>query len=267
MARTATWLIADGRRVMLRARSYNLYYVGTPPDELSAALPTPATHDDTMTFEEERRERIERISELLQERDQIRAGWIQPVTPTLKQIPLPYSIEPTPAPGLTPPAAASHPHEKPRRKTKRYYRQPLPDARMEQLAQRVYKFTAGPKGMALYNSRRLVETYGHTAVQRALQRAWWIEQGDQALRSRSGFIVATASAEWRKLNPTATQRPQFEAEKKRKGRSKYDVTQDAFWHSLRTLLLWSDEGYQAWRAEFFASLGMDDYAQLDSNPF
>jgi len=243
-ASTATWLIQSGRRVFLMKRGFNYYWIGDPPAEISPTLP----HQNAPLLDDEERfrEAGERIGALLAERElQQEIGIIRPYKlRPLEQLALPYQEPPpiheTPAP----------PVKRPRR-SKRYFRSELPNEYDERLAQRLHDFTTSASrahGLAIYNARRIVEMYGARAVHRALSRIQWLQTTPYEMTNPTGLLISTARTYWRELHPGQST-PQFKAEKKRKGRSRYDVTQDAYWHYLKWLIVETDDQIQQWRAQ------------------
>jgi hypothetical protein len=103
-------------------------------------------------------------------------------------------------------------------RSKRYYRRPLNDSRMEEGAQKIYKETsANTGGMSLPNARRLVDTYGVEACEAALKRMLWLRRRNKAINNAAGFLVVVTRLLWRlqhgatDLGSTA---PRFRAEPK-----------------------------------------------------
>jgi hypothetical protein len=115
----------------------------------------------------------------------------------------PLSEEP---PSVTDPPAAAVPPAPPsvsavlpqsartERRRPRSYRRPLPDSRMEQLAQRVHQETG--QGMSVANSRRLLDTYGAQPVGFALKRMVWLRRKGK-INSPAGFLVVASRLAWR----------------------------------------------------------------------
>jgi hypothetical protein len=79
-------------------------------------------------------------------------------------------------------------------RSKRYYRRPLADGRMESLAGKVHVETG--QSMSLRNARRLVDTYGAKPVEAALKRMVWLRRKDR-IRSPAAFLVVASRMEWR----------------------------------------------------------------------
>ena len=102
----------------------------------------------------------------------------------------------------------------PPKRSKRYFRQPLPDKAAERTAVRV---ADGTPNLSIFNARRLVETFGAAAVAQAFEQMTYQQKHDK-LRNPAGFMVIVSSMCWRKLNPTALKRPRFEAEPQRRKR-------------------------------------------------
>jgi hypothetical protein len=93
------------------------------------------------------------------------------------------NIQPLPAHNAIACTAQQRP---PSRKSKRYYRKPLPDEQMERLAQQVHRLTnthsdRNIDGLSIFNARRLVETYGVGPAQPNDLAMW---AGSSSRRSR-----------------------------------------------------------------------------------
>jgi hypothetical protein len=82
-------------------------------------------------------------------------------------------------------------------RSKRFYRKPLADSRMEYLAEQVHAETT--KGMSLANARRLLDTYGVPPVGKALKRMVWLRQKGN-IRNPAGFLVVASRIAWRIQN-------------------------------------------------------------------
>jgi hypothetical protein len=91
------------------------------------------------------------------------------------------------------------PLAKPKQKSKRYYRRPLTDSRMEGLAQQIQLRTNANSngGMSLYNARRLVDTYGVEPCEAALKRMAWLRRRNKAITNAAGFMVVVSRMMWR----------------------------------------------------------------------
>jgi hypothetical protein len=87
---------------------------------------------------------------------------------------------------------------KPKQKSKRYYRKPLKDSRMEALAQQILAQTSDNSGgMSLYNARRLVDTYGVQPCEAALKRMQWLRRRNTAITNAAGFMIVVSRVMWR----------------------------------------------------------------------
>jgi hypothetical protein len=282
---TAEWLLGRGRRLWLRQRGYNYYWLGEPPvRDIARTLiaSSPAAHSLPAFLTEQRVERLQahlqtaiEQGKTLQELslNQLERLCRQP-TPPERQLRL-----------LDAPAKPPKP-PKVRRKTDRYYQRPLPDSGQERLAERVHAYTnperytdhelqtllgnvppqsTNRRGLSLVNARKLVDTYGVEAVNRTLNKALWMERtlGAGRITSPAGFLILASRVEWRRLNPQALRTPQFRPVQTRK-RRQYNPELDAYWCYLRDLLLWHESEYQTWRAAFFASIGiLTDSTELE----
>lgn len=242
-ASTAAWLIQSGRRVFLMKRGFNFYWIGDPPAEICPALPQQAAPivDDAERF----RAAGEQISAILAEREErlYPESIPNPQPRPLEQLPLPYQAPPIYE-------AAAPPAKRPRRSS-RYFRHPLPDDYSERLAQHLHDFassTSRAHGLAIYNARRIVDLYGAASAQRALSRVQWLQSKSYQMTNPTGLLISTARTAWRELHPGESA-PQFKAEKKRKGRSKYDVTQDTYWQYLKWLIVKTDDQIVQWRTD------------------
>jgi hypothetical protein len=132
----------------------------------------------------------------------------------------------TPSLTLTPPslvqrqpAADTEPviHQPPVR-TKHFYRKPLPDSRMEELAQKIFRETSANSGsMSLYNARRLVDTYGAEPCEAALKRMVWLQKRNK-ITNPAGFLVVVARVMWRQQHNATelgSSAPRFRGEPRR----------------------------------------------------
>ena len=114
---------------------------------------------------------------------------------------------------------------KPALKSKRFYRRPLADRRMEWLAQQIHLVTsagAAHERMSLCNARRLLDTYGAKPVETALKRMVWLRQKGK-ISSPAGFLVIASRVAWR-VQHGATEfgdgAPRFRGEPGRKARKR-----------------------------------------------
>lgn len=168
---------------------------------------------------------------------------------------LPLSNAPT-----TPPVSEERTRQATKPKSKRFFRRPLADERMEQLAKQVHAQTnpslhGNPDGLSIFNARRLVDTYGVGPVEAALKRMGWLRDRGK-LTSAAGFMITVSRIEWRKQNGATdlgSPAPRFQAEPTRKGRSTYrKSSKDA---------LMKSEAWLCWRAQFAEEQGdWDDAA-------
>lgn len=152
---------------------------------------------------------------------------IQPLLFAADTTPKPL-IHVTPRPDAPPLVLRSQPiipPARPPRKTRRYYRQALPDVALENIAQRVYTATTRPTDptntgheLSLPNARRLVETFGFEAVQHALKELDY-QRSKGKVRNPAGFLITVCGTRWRILNPDVLKRPQFTAEPRRTSRA------------------------------------------------
>ncbi len=313
---TAAWLLGKHRRVWLQARGYNFYWYGEMPPALSTSPLVQAAQAS-----------IGHPAPPFEVRLQNTHEHLKTITPTVSAsephccypmntlLPSQAGEQPSP-PSLPIPLIARQeeqivqvvlpmtpPHQeqiiqaegdaqrKTQRKPKsrRYYRHPLPNKHMEQLAHRIHAFTNPHKypidqrqrilhgydslnikvlkgsdrqGMAIYNARRLIETFGFEAVNRTLKKAIWMQErcGADKIYDPAGYLVVASRIEWRNLHPEASgkQVPRFKAEKRRKRKQSYDPDQDAIWCCIRNLILIMEPTYLSWRAAFFASLEKKD---------
>jgi hypothetical protein len=85
-------------------------------------------------------------------------------------------------------------------RSKRFYRRPLKDSRMEEVAQQIYSETsANSDGMSIYNARRLVDTYGVEPCEAALKRMIWLQKRNK-IANPAGFLVVVSRMMWRLQN-------------------------------------------------------------------
>lgn len=227
----AAHLLAQRRTVIYRRQRPNLYWCG---DNFSQEISSPPKNKAdfvrgrgatmTKTHLQEKPERQQarirahqadnRLSEAQAQPHQITS----PLAAPLKHAPSSASFS-TPAPpmrraGLT---AKQEP------KSKRFYRKPLADSRLEALARQVHLETAGGapnQRMSLCNARRLVDLYGLSPVETMLKRMLWLRKKGQ-IKSPSGFMVVASRVAWRVQNNAVelgTAAPRFRGEPARSRR-------------------------------------------------
>jgi hypothetical protein len=281
---TGEWLLRRARRVWLRQRGYNYYWLGEAPVRDIArtlVVSSPADRSLPAAVTEQRVERLQAHLQTVVEQGkplqalsatQLERLCHQPVAPERQLRLLDAPTKPKKPP-------------KTRRKTDRYYHRPLTDQRQERLAKRVHAYTnperytpgalqallgdvpqnSSGRGLSLVNARKLVDTYGFEAVSRTLNKAMWMGRtlGAGRINNPAGFLIVASRVEWRRLNPQAQPTPQFKPVQTRK-RRRYGPEHDAYWCCLRDLLLWHTSEYQTWRAAIFSSVGIvDESTELD----
>ena len=203
---TALWLLNKGRRVYLKVRGFNYYWVGDPPAEIAPAI-TPPLPEFGMDWSERIRQRGEAISQLLYEREiALNPDPVVPLPPVTRPTRtdlthLSSADEHSPRDGRAGDehptrensAGARHPSHGKKKRGKRYFHAPLPDARSEYLAQRVTNWTKSQDAkhaLSLPNARRFVEIFGYPAVDTALENASQrSSRRRQKLTNPAGFIV------------------------------------------------------------------------------
>jgi hypothetical protein len=283
---TAEWLLRRARRLWLRQRGYNYYWLGEPPvRDIARTLVTssPAALSLPAAVTEQRIECLQAHLQAAVEQGkplqalsatQLERLCQQPVPPE-RQLRL---LDAPTKPPKTP---------KVRRKTDRAYQRPLTDQRQEWLAERVHAYTnparyttdelqallgtpvpTSNRGeLAVANARKLVDTYGFEAVNRTLNKALWMQRtlGTGRITSPAGFLIVASRVEWRRMNPQAQPTPQFKLVQTRK-RRQYSPERDAYWCCLRDLLLWHEPDYQTWRAAFLKSVGLSTDEEFYDTP-
>ena len=157
-------------------------------------------------------------------------------------------------------AGARHPSHGKKKRGKRYFHAPLPDARSEYLAQRVTNWTKSrdaKHALSLPNARRLVEIFGYPAVDTALENA---SSRRQKLTNPAGFIVIATRGNYVEFYQRPA--PRYEVERRRTRRAQRqprDGRTEFMWEILRWFVLLNDPAYLAWRGTFFAELGIADH--------
>lgn len=84
--------------------------------------------------------------------------------------------------------------------SRRQLTQPLADALAEKLANDIHAWTK-PDGLSLMNARKLIDTYGYTAVGKGMAnlRAR-VERDPDAVRSRAGLLITTIRGYWKQAH-------------------------------------------------------------------
>jgi hypothetical protein len=131
------------------------------------------------------------------------------------------------------------------------YGYPLADAEVEALAALIRAATSekADQAMSLHNTRRLVDTYGVSAVEAAFKKLVWLREHGR-IADPAGFMVVASRVSWRVQQgqtELGMRAPRFEAEKRRKGR-KTDPKDALAWRYLRELALVTSDEYCLWRA-------------------
>jgi hypothetical protein len=135
----------------------------------------------------------------------------------------------------------------PERRSRRFFRRPLPRASDEQLAMRVHQAVPG---LSQYNARRLVDTYGCVPVEATLRKLNYLRAQDK-ISNPAGFMITATRVSWR-VHHGADQpgmaAPRFVPEPARRPRS-------AAYVAPPDDPLWQSTSYRLWRMSFF---GPDD---------
>ncbi len=105
----------------------------------------------------------------------------------------------------------------PKIRSRRQLTQPLADALAEKLANDIHAWTK-PNGLSLMNARKLIDTYGYTAVGKGLAnlRAR-VERDPDAVRSRAGLLITIVRGYWKQAHQDE-RTIQFEPVKPRRSR-------------------------------------------------
>ncbi|MBZ0293850.1 MAG: hypothetical protein K8L99_14890, partial [Anaerolineae bacterium] len=90
-------------------------------------------------------------------------------------------------------AAGRAPKKSEKRLKKRFFRQALPDAWMEGVAQETYQSV---DGLSIFNARRLVHTYGADVVRSTLRRFQWLHRRGK-VNNPPGFMLTAVRVDWR----------------------------------------------------------------------
>lgn len=134
------------------------------------------------------------------------------------------SLEALPLSDASTTLSVEHTRQFTKPKSKRYYRKPLPDERMERLAQQVHLETTADMAnerMSLSNARRLLDTYGAQPVETALKRMVWLRERGK-ISKPAGFMMVASRIAWRVENGATglgMPAPRFKGEPGRKRRS------------------------------------------------
>jgi hypothetical protein len=133
----------------------------------------------------------------------------------------PTQVQPT-LPGLLLPAKMPKQptQEQPKpipKLSRRQLTQPLADALAEKLANDIHAWTK-PDGLSLMNARKLIDTYGYTAVGKGLANLRTrVERDPDAVRSRAGLLITIIRGYWKQAHQ-GERTIQFEPAKPRRSR-------------------------------------------------
>lgn len=263
---TAKWLLHCKRKVILMQRAPNFYWVDKPPIralvrhqlgsyQVSSFKPShlqEALMRLTRTLERhfERTARAADETQMPAEQDCTSPAEAVPALSTFQVIEnltraaiwSGTEQQARQQPRLIPDAPLANSAYTAPQRPKRFYRQPLRDSGLEDLAVRVHEFTNPNKtwakknhhraqndanGLSITNARRLVELYGFVAVQKALNKAIWMQEKG-FLQKRAGLIITQSRLNWREAhgNPPFDQVPQFKAEQRASRRKKRGSKED-----------------------------------------
>jgi hypothetical protein len=188
----AAHLLAQRHTVFYRRQRTNYYSCGAPPVFTSTPpLRNPGSPAHTKA------PKTSRLNVILDDQPLADNGLSRAHDPPITVNPLTATHHPTvTAPPIQPTSTPTLPQQRtgPPVRSKRYYRRPLADSRLEYLAGQVHMETG--QGMSLANARRLVDTYGAKPVEFALKRMRWLRQKDR-IRSPAGFLLIASRIAWR----------------------------------------------------------------------
>jgi hypothetical protein len=213
-------LLKQGHGVWLMKRSINLYWYGSEPmpkipmqpEAKSEAVDSVSTKPDYCVQDEVV--------------IPVQSMPMQPNFDVTEMVPFPKNIAPQQQ------VAAQ------RKRTSRFYKQPLADGADEWLAQKVYLATGNLQEI---EARQLVDKYGRKAVGQALGRMEYLREKGE-LQNPAGFMKVVSRVCWLAINGFDKPRPEYQSPKKRKPRrTTYNPMQDPIWHS---------ESYREWRLAF-----------------
>jgi hypothetical protein len=216
-------LLKQGYGVWLMKRSVNMYWYGGEPMPKIQIQPEAKSEPIELGFTKPDYSVLDEMIIPIQTMP------IQSDVPMNKITPFPQNtVKPEPQ---------KHSDQQPKRSA-RFYKKPLPDAKDEWLAQKVYLSTGNLQEV---EARQLIDNYGRKAVGQALGRMEYMcEKGD--LQNPAGFMKVVSRVCWRSINGFDVPRPEYQSPKKRKPRKTvYNPQNDPIWQS---------KSYRQWRLAF-----------------